>query len=63
MEFKSGQQLKSKWNKSKCQLEAIKYKSKPEYKKKSQSAYTKIRKNNWLEECKNILKNKINNYD
>ena len=34
MEFKSGQQLKSKWNKSKCQLEAIKYKSKPEYKKK-----------------------------
>lgn len=50
MEFKSVQQLKSKWNKSKCQLEAIKYMSKPEYKKKSQYSYKIAYKNGWLDE-------------
>lgn len=51
------------WTKNKCIQEVLKYNTWYDFYNSSQSAYTKIRKNNWLEECKNILKNKINNYD
>lgn len=36
------------WTKEKCQEEALKYKSRSDFAKKSGGVYSKARKNNWL---------------
>lgn len=61
MELKPNDQ-QPKWNKEKCYIEALKYQSKPEYKKKSQPSYIIAYKNGWLDEiCSHMIcKNKHN---
>ncbi|MFC1670113.1 hypothetical protein ACFL20_06935 [Spirochaetota bacterium] len=46
------------WTKQKCRKEAKKYKNRTEFRKKSNTAYTKCRKNGWLDEFCSHIKNK-----
>jgi T4 RnlA family RNA ligase len=53
-----------KWTKEKCHKEALKYKSRIEFKKGNNNAYSASIRNGWLDEiCKHMGENKIkNNY-
>lgn len=39
------------WTLNRCIVDALKYKTRSEWSKNSNSAYTTARKNNWMEEC------------
>jgi len=45
------------WTKEKCHEEALKYKNRKEFHKKSSGAYTRARKNQWLDDiCSHMIK-------
>lgn len=53
-----------KWSKENCIMDAIKYKTKTEWQKKSVGAYRSALKNNWMDDCSNhmIKYSKPHNY-
>lgn len=63
MEIKINDQFISKiWTKETCQIEALKYNNKKEFRENSQYSYKYARKNNWLDDICSHMNNKKYNF-